>query len=67
MCRRIGARPERCGNAEMPLGRWRASCPSCGRVCHRHRRPRRITAWSCRRCGRERGRLTWVQVGDEVS
>ncbi len=30
VCRAIGARPERCGDAAMPAGRWRASAPPAG-------------------------------------
>jgi predicted SprT family Zn-dependent metalloprotease len=59
MCGRVGCKPERCGDADMPQGRWRAECGSCGRRLHRHRRPRRMEGWFCRRCGRERGVLAW--------
>jgi predicted SprT family Zn-dependent metalloprotease len=55
----IGARPERCGQAVMPEGRWKATCGGCGARFHRHRRPRQTT-YSCRACGRDRGRLTWA-------
>jgi predicted SprT family Zn-dependent metalloprotease len=58
-CVEVGARPQRCGNADMPPGRWRASCPSCKQVFSRHRRPRRLQGWFCRSCGPERGRLAW--------
>lgn len=57
----VGARPERCSRAEidMPVGRWAAACGGCNVVFRRHRRPRRMTGWFCRPCGRERGALTW--------
>src|SRR5271165_928788 len=58
-CVEIGARPARCGNAEMPEGRWRASCRNCGRHFNRHRRPKRLKGWYCPECGPERGRLIW--------
>jgi predicted SprT family Zn-dependent metalloprotease len=58
-CVEVGARPLRCGNADMPSGRWRASCGSCGRMFARHRRPQRLHGWFCRACGSERGRLVW--------
>jgi predicted SprT family Zn-dependent metalloprotease len=61
MCVRVGCRPVRCGEADMPEGRWRATCGGCGATFRRHRRPRRLTGWNCRRCGRERGRLAWVR------
>jgi predicted SprT family Zn-dependent metalloprotease len=64
---RVGARPVRCGAADMPRGRWRAGCPCCGRQFHLHRRPKRMTGWFCRRCGRERGRLTWGLGEAEVT
>jgi predicted SprT family Zn-dependent metalloprotease len=60
MCRRIGARPERVAHdADMPPGRWRADCGTCGKVYHRHRRPHRFDGWYCRGCGRQRGALRW--------
>jgi predicted SprT family Zn-dependent metalloprotease len=39
----VGARPQRCGQADMPSGRWRAECGSCGETFSRHRKPRRLT------------------------
>ena len=58
-CLEIGAKPERCGNADMPEGRWQASCKACGGHFNRHRKPRRLTGWFCRRCGPEAGKLVW--------
>ncbi len=60
-CLEVGARPERCGNADMPAGRWQAVCPGCGITFHRHRRPERMTGWSCRTCGPERGGFVWTE------
>lgn len=57
-CVEIGAVPRRCGQAEMPAGRWRAACPGCAKVFHRHRRPRR-GKYFCRPCGPQDGALTW--------
>jgi predicted SprT family Zn-dependent metalloprotease len=63
-CREIGARPERLGyEVNMPIGRWHAICPGCGRMHSRHRRPKHMIGWHCSYCGRERGRLTWTQTG----
>jgi predicted SprT family Zn-dependent metalloprotease len=59
----VGARPQRCGAAEMPEGRWRARCPACGQGFSRHRRPERLGGWFCRPCGPERGKLTWRAGG----
>jgi predicted SprT family Zn-dependent metalloprotease len=61
MCRRVGAKPERLSSeALMPVGRWRAVCGGCGALHHKHRRPKQMVGWWCRRCGRERGRLVWT-------
>lgn len=65
MARRVGCKPVRCGDADMPEGRWQAACPSCGRRFHRHRKPRPSGRWWCRRCGRVRGVLTW-RLAEEV-
>ncbi len=64
-CVEVGARPERCygEEVEMPRGRWRATCGGCGREHDRHRKPKRLTGWWCRGCGKERGALRWVAVG----
>src|SRR5262249_25115524 len=43
----IGAKPQRCGRAAMPEGRWRASCGGCGQGFSRHRRPERLRRWCC--------------------
>jgi predicted SprT family Zn-dependent metalloprotease len=58
-CREVGARPERCGQADMPEGRWQARCNGCGSLFSRHRKPRRLKGWFCRACGPERGGLSW--------
>ena len=60
-CRQIGARPVRCGHANMPEGCWQARCRSCGESFDRHRKPKRAHGWFCKRCGAERGRLVWVK------
>jgi predicted SprT family Zn-dependent metalloprotease len=66
-CLEIGARPVRCGQADMPEGRWQAQCGRCGKNFHRHRKPRRMRGWFCRGCGPERGRLVWSEclIGDQ--
>src|SRR4051812_12271673 len=58
-CREVGARPVRCGPADMPAGRWRARCGGCGRAFDRHRRPKCVRGWFCKACGPERGKLRW--------
>jgi hypothetical protein len=63
-CLEVGARPERLSyDVNMPLGRWQAVCPGCGRLHDRHRRPKHLVGWHCSYCGRERGRLTWSRAG----
>jgi predicted SprT family Zn-dependent metalloprotease len=58
-CVEVGARPQRCGQAGMPAGKWQARCGECGQQFHRHRRPKRLEGWFCRSCGPERGQLVW--------
>ena len=62
-CLEIGATPQRCGQADMPSGRWQARCGGGGRQFHRHRRPKRLTGWHCGSCGPEQGKLTWRMAG----
>lgn len=58
ICRRIGALPERCDHsAQMPTGRWLASCPACGHLYTRHRKPLKGRQYMCRTCGPEVGRI----------
>jgi predicted SprT family Zn-dependent metalloprotease len=65
MARRIGCRPIRCGNADMPAGKWRAVCGGCGRLFHRHRRVRTGRRMWCKRCGRDRGLLAFCLVRED--
>lgn len=59
ICEAIGARPERCGEAQMPEGRWRATCPRCRDEFSRFRRPLRNRNYSCPRCGPSDGKLSF--------
>jgi predicted SprT family Zn-dependent metalloprotease len=61
-CLEIGARPVRCGQANMPAGRWQAQCGGCGKRYHRHRKPRPARGWFCRPCGQARGDLVWQRA-----
>ena len=47
-CLEVGARPERLGyDVNMPVGRWQAVCAGCGRLHHRHRKPKHMVGWHC--------------------
>jgi predicted SprT family Zn-dependent metalloprotease len=52
----LGARPRRCGQADMPEGRWKARCGACSQAFSRHRRPQRLAGWFCRVCGPQAGK-----------
>jgi predicted SprT family Zn-dependent metalloprotease len=58
-CLEVGAVPVRCGTADMPAGRWHATCGGCGSNFQRHRKPRRLTGWYCRDCGVFKGQFIW--------
>lgn len=57
ICKKIGAAPNRLGEAQMPSGKWRAVCPACGFKYTRHRRPAAGSQYSCSDCGPKRGKL----------
>lgn len=57
-CLKVGARPVRCGSANMPAGKWQAACPACGKLYFWHRKPKYRTGYYCRLCGKDRGLLT---------
>lgn len=58
MAVKVGARPKRCGNAAMPHGPWRATCPGCGKLYSRHRKPGARVFW-CISCGPGRGTILY--------
>jgi predicted SprT family Zn-dependent metalloprotease len=59
MCAVTGAKPLRCGQADMPTGHWLGVCPGCQREHRRHRRPPARVTYHCRRCGPMRGTIAW--------
>ena len=64
-CRQVGARPIRCYDSQtvnMPVGRWQAQCAGCGSRFYRHRRPKHMTGWSCRKCGPTNGAFDWSET-----
>lgn len=64
MCEKLGCKPERCdkGEAVMPTGKWRASCPTCGKHYWRHKRPQRGARYWCRACGPTRGPVQFFMM-----
>jgi len=55
VCTRIGARPVRCYNSktvDMPAARYVATCDSCSKPYHRHRRPSARRNLFCSQCYR---------------
>jgi predicted SprT family Zn-dependent metalloprotease len=64
MCGIVGCKPERCdkGQAVMPMGRWSAQCPACGKQYSRHKRPHRRARYWCRNCGPEKGAVVFDAV-----
>ena len=61
-CVELGAVPRACGDAAMPEGCWKAECAVCGARFDRHRKPKRLRGWFCRRCGPQRGGLVWKRA-----
>lgn len=63
VCVAIGAKPERLDReATMPRGGWVGTCQSCQTEHHRHRRPMKGRTYYCKRCGHERGKITFRRV-----
>lgn len=56
-CVEIGARPQRCYDSKivMPQGKWVGQCPNCKQVFRRHRRPKVLTGWWHKGCGKTAG------------
>ncbi len=66
VCRRIGAKPERIDRtAVMPKGHWSATCPNCGAVHRRFRKPLLGRTYVCVPCGPDRGTLRFAITGPE--
>jgi predicted SprT family Zn-dependent metalloprotease len=67
-CLRIGAKPERLDyEVVMPVGMGRATCPGCGTLHDKHRKPKHMRGWFCQHCGPQLGRLTWSCPGHKAS
>jgi predicted SprT family Zn-dependent metalloprotease len=59
----IGGRAKvKCSDAQMPLGHWRAECPTCCKTFSRHRKPRTDDIFHCTACGEDRGLLTFERM-----
>ncbi len=62
-CIELGCSPRAFdASADMPTGRWQATCPTCSRLFAQHRRPKRFRIHFCLVCGQEAGRLTFTEV-----
>lgn len=64
-CIEVGAKPERCydDTVVMPKGNWVGRCPNCQHVLRRHRRPKNLTGWYHKMCGRLLGSFNYVWEG----
>jgi predicted SprT family Zn-dependent metalloprotease len=64
----VGATPERCMNHSdateciRPPGKYVATCPTCGHVYNFYRKPKQLTGWNCKKCGKDRGKLVFREV-----
>jgi predicted SprT family Zn-dependent metalloprotease len=61
VCLRIGAKPQRCCDADsvsLPQGKYSATCGGCNKTFHKHRKVKR--QYHCIACGPTRGRLTYA-------
>lgn len=56
--RQLGCTPKSCGGDHVVTqqGKWQSRCPGCNRLYHMHRQPKPGQR-SCRKCGRDRGKL----------
>lgn len=64
VCRRIGAKPERCYDSSkvvMPKGSLQATCGGCLTVFTRHKAVRKGSWRYCVKCGKDKGRLTFTK------
>lgn len=59
ICRRLGARPERCSVIERTGGKYLGVCVGCEKKFHRFRRPKANCRYHCPTCGPTRGAITW--------
>jgi len=61
----LGIRASTCNaKAEMPKGKWTATCGCPGQVHTMHRKPKRLEGWRCRRC---QIAIVWVGPGAQLA
>ena len=66
-CQLTGANPEvQSDSAQVPMGRWRATCPSCGFVHSKVRKPKYLNIWCCTKCGPEKGGLRFEKLASSA-
>ena len=67
-CIEIGAKPERVDtHANMPKGKWQATCKGCQKVHTRHRKPLKGRTYYCRQCGVQYGKLIFKQLQKHIT
>ncbi len=63
--RDLGCIPKSCAKiTQSQEGNWQAVCPGCQKTFHLYRTPKHITGSWCGKCGRFKGKLTFVWKGD---
>lgn len=59
MAEKLGSSPRATSDEDAVIrpGKYRASCPNCGRVYDKYRLPKYVRGYYCPRCGKEAGQL----------
>lgn len=62
MAEKVGATPKAISSEKAAIrpGRYRATCPNCGRVYDKYRLPKYSRGYYCPRCGKEDGQLRFI-------
>jgi predicted SprT family Zn-dependent metalloprotease len=67
MAKELGCLPNSKTGIVIRPGRYQATCPTCGSVFHKYRKPRHSLGYYCPSCGKEEGRLAFsVQEVDSA-
>lgn len=66
MAEKLGCQPDRLKtNIVRQPGRYKAVCPTCQRVFYKYRKPKYIQGYYCPECGKEHGRLNFLDQGGD--